>query len=376
VIRPPGSAGSTTRIPPAETGLGAERGYTLVEIVVSVGLFVVVTGAVFQLTAGTESAFRVQPEIADMNQRLRVAADTIYKDLLMAGAGPYQTNVGPLSNYLPAILPVRRGVHYPNEQLQCLSIAGVSHCVTDRISILYVPTTRSQTVLASTMGSGSDGVVVAPAEPGCPAGGLCGFATSTSSLLFDPTQAGGGYELFTVTGTAAGALEHGSPNPAFTRPYPQGSRLVEVEQHVYYHDAASRRLMHYNGHQSDLPLVDNVSSLQFVFYADADPQSAPKPAGGSNCVYDAGSPPVPKLAALPGGPLARLRPSDFTDGPTCGIGANQFDGDLLRIRKVRVSIGVRAAPVDMQGVVASGPRAVREAFINFEVAPRNMNLIR
>jgi type II secretory pathway pseudopilin PulG len=354
-------AGVPCRERPSRRALD-ESGYTLLEMVVSVGIMVIITGSIFQMAGSSQSMFRVQPETSDMQQRLRIAADSIASDLLMAGAGPYQApTVGALGNYFPAIRPARRGIQSPD--------GGLTFAA-DRISIVYVPTTRAQTVTNVAMASAGADVQVAPAEPGCAAGGNCGFVTGTSALIFDGTGVGLGYELFNVTGASAGVLKHSSPNLAFTKAYPVGSRVVEVEQHVYYRDAATSRLMHYDGSQTDSALVDNVSSLSFSYYADPDPNSAPKPpTGGSNCVYDAGTPPVPLLKNLGGTALVKLLPADLTDGPTCGIAPNQFDGDLLRVRKIRVSIGVKAGGSNLRP-------APRDYAVSFEVAPRNMNLIR
>ena len=36
-----------------------------------------------------QGTFRVQPEVSDLQQRLRVGIDTLQKDLVMAGAGTY-----------------------------------------------------------------------------------------------------------------------------------------------------------------------------------------------------------------------------------------------------------------------------------------------
>jgi hypothetical protein len=56
-----------------------------------------------------------------------------------------------------------------------------------------------------------------------------------------------------------------------------------------------------------------------------------------------------------GGSLARLPLSLFTDGPWCGAGANQFDVDLLRITRIRVTLRFLRGPV-----------------VRFDVAPRNL----
>jgi len=70
----------------------------------------------------------------------------------------------------------------------------------------------------------------------------------------------------------------------------------------------------------------------------------------------------------------------------CGGGTNQFDADLLRIRKVRVTMRVQAANRAMRGsdtrlfriagTSKGGERFVPDYTISFEVAPRNLNLTR
>ena len=69
-----------------------------------------VTASVFSLLNPAHGTFQAQPEVSDMQQRLRVAADTVQKDLVMAGAGIYSgIMVGTLDNYFAPILPHRVG---------------------------------------------------------------------------------------------------------------------------------------------------------------------------------------------------------------------------------------------------------------------------
>ena len=76
-------------------------------------------------------------------------------------------------------------------------------------------------------------------------------------------------------------------------------------------------------------------------------------------MYDAGSPPVPRLDDLGGAGLHQLTAAQMTDGPVCGAGSDAFDGDLLRIRLVRVTLRLEAAADDVRGagcfVPAAGP---------------------
>ncbi len=49
---------------------------------------VTVTGAIFALMNPSQGTSQTQPEVADMQQRMRVGTDTLFKELVMAGAGP------------------------------------------------------------------------------------------------------------------------------------------------------------------------------------------------------------------------------------------------------------------------------------------------
>jgi hypothetical protein len=76
----------------------------------------------------------------------------------------------------------------------------------------------------------------------------------------------------------------------------------------------------------------------------------------------------------------------LTDGPMCGGGTNQFDADLLRVRKIRVTMRVQAANPALRGTdttlfrnpgtATGGEKFVPDYTISFEVAPRNLNLTR
>ena len=281
-----------TTLGPGHTRGSRQAGYTPIEMMISMGIMIAVTGAIFQMVADGQNAFRTQPEIADVHQRLRIAADMIYKDLLSAGAGPYVgENAGPIASMLPAVQPGRYGALTPDAE-QAFS--------TDRITIFSVPTTQAQTVLAQDMAAPSAALQVDTLLPGCPPASPCGFATGMRGLIYDMSEVGAGYDLFTVTSVNADQVGHGGSNPTLSRSYEATvSRVVEATQAVYYLDAANDQLRHYDGYETDIPLVDGVVALKFRYYANPDPSSAPQPPSGlDNCVFAAGDPPTPLLAAL------------------------------------------------------------------------------
>jgi len=79
-------------------------------------------------------------------------------------------------------------------------------------------------------------------------------------------------------------------------------------------------------------------------------------------------------------PMAML-----SDGPWCGSGAARFDADLLRVRKVRVTLRVEATQAAFRaaGAAFAHPGAATRALsalpdvgLTFDVSPRNLNLKR
>jgi hypothetical protein len=76
----------------------------------------------------------------------------------------------------------------------------------------------------------------------------------------------------------------------------------------------------------------------------------------------------------------------LTDGPWCpnAVATNRFDADLLRVRKIRVTLRVQSALASLRGpagtlflkggTARAGERFVPDLEVQFDIAPRNMNL--
>ena len=72
-----------------------QAGFSLVEVVVALGVTLAITAAIVDLVAQSRRTFDLEPEAADTRQRVRVAVDALQRDLLMASVVlPYRT-VGP-----------------------------------------------------------------------------------------------------------------------------------------------------------------------------------------------------------------------------------------------------------------------------------------
>lgn len=383
-------------------------GFTVVEMVISVGIMTAIMGAVFALLNPAQGTFQAQPEISDMQQRLRVAIDAMHNDLLVAGAGPYSGSlVRPLGSYVAAVLPFRRGARSPDPPGSFES---------DRLSLLYVPSGSPQTRTSLPVADVTADVLV-NAQPGCPAiDPLCGFTLGMMAIIFDDT---GAYDTFRITAVSDSppALQHA--DRPLSKPYGAGTHISQVVTATYWirRDTVANiyQLMRYDGYQTDLPVADHVVALRFEYYGDPQPPAllrpvtdpkgpwtsyGPKPpplgvddpadtwGAGENCIFGVGASQQvtrPEMAVLGGDTtLVELDSNGLTDGPWCPDSAAfaRVDADLLRVRKIRVTLRVEAALDALRGTGTlftragtsrSGDRYVPDQEIKFDVTPRNLN---
>lgn len=358
------------------SGVHSERGYSLVEVLVSMGIMVTITGAIFGIVDPSRGAARSQPEFADMQQRARVGTEVLFKDLVMAGAGPYQGAVtGSLMNFFAPILPYRAGR---------VAADPPGTFKPDAITVVYVPNTYSQTTIANSMPNVSAEIKVT-AQNNCPTDDeLCGFSEGMSVLIFNPQS--GSFDTFEITEVQTNALHLQHRGSVLSEAYPAGAVITQAAYHTYYYDAAQLQLRHYDGLDTDVPLLDNVVGLQFDYFGDPNPPRAPvPPIGVANCVIDMSGDPI--LPVLPGtASLVPLDPAILRDGPWCGAGSNQFDADLLRIRRIRTTVRVQTGDAGLRGSdpgLFRRPGQVRgtapfvpDYELQFDVSPRNLNLVR
>jgi hypothetical protein len=353
-------------------------------MVVAVGIILAVTIGIFTVIRPSRGEFQSQPERADMQQRLRVVADALFKDLLSAGAGSYDgADGGSLGRFFAPVFPMRRGFLSPD---------APNVFRTDAITLLSVPTTAALTTTTGTMAGPSSDLIVAP-EAGCPAtDGLCGFDVGTNAVVYDET---GAYDTFTVAAVDGATLTIVHTPATFSQPYGVGARVARVVSVTYSVNAAAGQLMRYDGFRSDASAAENIVSLVFEYYGEAQPPALMNPGAnqtvtygpsppqidhaagtfwpaGENCTFQViGGDQAPRLAVIGGGgtTLVKLDPPMLTDGPWCPdpLNANRWDADLLRIRKVSVTARVRSV------FAALG---LPDQEIRFDVAPRNLNLQR
>lgn len=369
-------------------------GFSLIELLIAVAIMLVVTGAMFGLMGPAQVMFEVEPERADMQQRIRIAVEAMSKDLMIAGAGGQATGgaIVPGRSFA-TVLPLRSGLQSPDPPGAFFD---------DRISIMYVPPAAAETVLSSATGSTS-AVPVRP-QPGCPGiEPLCGFRANQLVAVYDAT---GAHDTFRITEVQDNPPVLVGVGSALAKVYAAGATVAEILAVTYWLRsdvrADAHQLMRYDGRQTDSPVADHISGLRFEYFGEPappmlrrsldDPQGpwtsygpTPPPPGvddlstpgygaGENCVFtvDQGAtitrPDMPDLGSATSS-LVRLDPQRLIDGPWCPDPGSpvRFDADLLRIRRVRVTVQVRASRTFL---IARIP----DLEITFDVAPRNLGL--
>jgi hypothetical protein len=251
----------------------------------------------------------------------------------------------------------------------------------DLITIVSSSPGASATTIAADF-QGSVGSVAVNTPPGCPLGHpSCGLEAGMGVLLLD---ASGQADVYGVSAAAGNLVTLAARGPATGRRYASGARLIPIDVSTYYirppAGGDGPQLARYDGNESDLPVVDHFVELAIEYYADPQPPRlraqpgalgeamtygpAPPPVGedderdswgaGENCVISAaGGNRAPRLAVLgaAASPLQHLAPTSLTDGPWCPDAAalNRFDADLLRVRRVRVTIRLEAWLEAMRG---------------------------
>jgi prepilin-type N-terminal cleavage/methylation domain-containing protein len=348
-------------------------GFSLVEVLVAMAITTSVVAVACGLALQAQYAWRSDSARVDLQQRARVAADSLRRTLLESGAGPDAgRSKGPIARFLPATVPRRTGRRHAD-------LATVVRA--DAFTTIRTAPEMEHAELLLPAAAGTWTIEITAATTcDLPA---CGFAAGIHALIFDTL---GNYDVFTVTDVTGQVLtlrHHGNgAHPG----YPAGSPVVAVDQSTFFLDRDAHVLRSYDGDAVDLPIVDDVVGMDVEYYGDVRPPLEPRPvAGSANCLYENdGTYRAALLPVLPGGGASQalLTPDILTDGPWCGSGPNRFDADLLRVRRVRIAVRLQAADASVRGadsrrfLVPGHARQsavqVPDAVVVIDVAPRNL----
>jgi hypothetical protein len=384
-------------------------GFSLVELLIVALIGILLMGLGFMLLQSGQASFDVELERADVQQRVRSGMETITRNLSLAGGG-LRYGAGHRLPGLPmaSVFPYRHGTSRPD-------VPGVFK--SDTITVLYsLPDSPAQTTIQQPRAA-SSGTAAINLDAGCPhQNGACGFSAGMNVLVFDET---GSFDAFRLTAVQPGLLQMDHVMPDTAHSYPAGSHIVEAAMATFTirKDAAADtyQLLRDEGSAFD-PVVDHVAGLAFEYFGDPHPPALlrpatdpvgpwttygprPPPAGtrstaygpGENCAFTIDAVThahIPRLSELgSGGPaLVKLTAEQLTDGPWCPDESDprRYDADLLRIRRVSVTLRVEASLAALRGPAGplfsrggsalSAARWVRDQEVHFDVAPKNLNL--
>jgi hypothetical protein len=340
-----------------------DAGYTLIELMVAAGLFIMLGALTCSVLIDARTAIDVSSERADLHQRARVGGEALASPIREAGAGAARgSRAGPLVRWLPPLWPGRG------------DRTDGGHAVTAIRVLPYVPpaTLRFDAPPHATVLDFDRG--------GCPL--PCGFFDRMTVLVLDGVA---NFDLFillqTDGATATVRWLAGGTGAA----YAAGVTVLPVVLRTTYWNADTRELRADGGDRSDFPVVNDVIDLSFQYFGDPLPPAEPRPPVGiENCLYDVAGTPTSTLQMLEpeGGTLASLAPEIFGDGPWCGSGDEPFDADLLRIRAVRVTARLQVGNPLYRGVdsrwfrnpgrATEAARMIRDVVLDTTITPRNL----
>lgn len=340
----------------------------LAELVIAAAVVLTLLGSVFSLLDPARGALRVEPEVAEMHQRMRVVFARLHGDLMMAGSGPHLVNGSMVAALRPPVMPARVGDRHR-------SGAG-TRFAPDAISVLHADSRDAGAMLASPLVGPTAEVRLAHGPPCVETPPGCGLEGNSVALVFDET---GRSDLFRVTSVRRDLISVELLGGGAVQPFPAGAWIVPVQLRGYDLDPSADRIRYRNGWASDMPLLDNVVGLSFRYFGgstlpEVDPAAGPVAPCLAAALRGGGSPVLASATEV------ELFPTALTDGPWCG-GRIRYDVDLFRVRRVRVSIRLQVADDHLRGrdpelfvrpgSAVQGSALVPDYVASFEVAPRN-----
>jgi len=216
---------------------------SLVETLVSTALVLALSGAILSLVSAGQTIARTQPETADLQQRARLALQTLGSELRGAGAGLDRGLAGPLNRYFPAVTPSFDG----------------------GITIWTTTSADAQATIATPADQGATAVALND-DAGClPGDAACAFPANGSAIAF---TASGCRTTVRLAGVSADTLQLAAPLGGCS--LAAGSAIAIGEVRTYRVDPAARQLIRRDEITgSTAPLLDGVAAMTVTFYADA-----------------------------------------------------------------------------------------------------------
>ncbi|MFN0121413.1 MAG: PilW family protein [Blastocatellia bacterium] len=254
----------------------AQRGFTLIEMIVTLVVMTVVMGAVYTLLHRNQDTFMVEAARVDLHQNLRVAVEVLSRDVQAAGAG------------LPQFLGPISGLDGGTDGAGNPVLDASNQPMTDQLLLLYGDPAFSPLPVKNTPAAPADQIEVYDPVPGpAPA-----FVNGDLYILYPIAQANAAptpdltrYAIFRLQANARNATNNGTwltpaapgttvPLPAWQNSYPAGAlRVSRLDRWIVYRQDHTLRQIQRSVNGDNWQMVARlVSNLQFSYWIEpADP---------------------------------------------------------------------------------------------------------
>ncbi|MFN7979953.1 MAG: prepilin-type N-terminal cleavage/methylation domain-containing protein [Vicinamibacterales bacterium] len=357
----------------------AARGFTLVEVLVSLAIVALTVGLLAVLAVPVLEAFEADPAAADAAQRGRGVAQVLFDDLREAGSGFLADPEIAPGVALPAVWPdaLTLGTWTPGARAHTLSAwhapRGAAHLA------LAVDVPPGASVLPLTRPAFCS--AVSPS---------CGLGATDEVLIHGPHGRIAVSEVRQVLPPLD--LELTVP---LVEAWPAGTRVSVIDAHTYElrPDAATglSQITRRVGAGPATALVDYVTRFDVEWWVDAgaprvvvappnieeDTSAGPAPpppgrpdappwAAGENCAFARDALGVARWRGSVGGAMPGVAPlTQFGDGPWCpsATAAVRWDADVARVSAVRVVMAIAAASTTLRPPIGLGLRRPRARLV-------------
>jgi type II secretory pathway pseudopilin PulG len=214
-------------------GAGA-GGFSLVELLIAMAMMVAFGSVVMALIIAGQSMARMQPEAADLQQRARVALQTLGAELAVAGAGfdrgPF---AGSLARHFPPVVPSSDG----------------------GITMWYIAGRGAQTTLVAPFAQGAADVFVESADA---------FSPASTAIVLDSRGCRDVLRIDEVTSTSL-RIRPGVRGCD----YDAGAVIGQGEVRTYRVDPVTRQLLRRDeATGATVPILDNITAMTVEYLDD------------------------------------------------------------------------------------------------------------
>lgn len=315
----------------------AEQGFSLIELIIAMVLFLIVSGAIFGLLQVASRSRTVVNENTGMGKNLRVALNLLGRDTYNAGYGYPLTNTVVLpDNRVATLLSIPGDPDTSRDTIPPI-IAGdnvrlnnynpTPNTRTDQVTFLFKDNTfnvvsgvsQSLPVNAATTTSSIDEIIpVSGSTAACRVNDIYLISGSNGATLGVATGLSGGNKILFANGDVLGFNLTGTSGPLRSITTPASIQRVLMTTYYVTTDGTLMRREYANrpsGAFVDEPLVYGVEDFQIVYILD-NGTSSNNPSAGPNGIA-----------------------GDSDDTP----------GNLMAVRQIRFTVSVRSLELKQDG---------------------------